>query len=414
MELDGFTREEIPEEALGEFQSHFDDAGLRAGTARVRRHEQGCDILVNVEWWDSGDDGPGCKVRHTVVFLHRPRTTLPDFEIRPRSGVSEGILQGIGSLLGIPKLEIEGEPRLSERYSIMTANPDSVRLLMNRNAIDSLLAADDLHLRFTGRGMLASRRNVAGSSGGRGNLDRERVRDHRLQGGDPAGLLADALIAGGPIIDDPEIGRRAADAVEGSYAQEAVRHHQESGGIIGRQVVKHVITGEMLSRIERVPPPRRDIPGPIARRAWGGTTLPLVLVLVLSMVMLGVGVGLLAEGTQEGLVFGGFGLLAAIAWVVILRHRLVRKSLLVGGVVIDARLTRVDRTNTSINDDPVHAITIETPDDGEPLVVKMGSGPALQARRMMEAGRSTWILRDPSKASVGLWIEGWCLDRSVD
>ena len=63
----------------------------------------------------------------------------------------------MGSPVGIPKIEIEGDPRLSERYSIMTANPDSVRFLMNRNAIDSLLTTEVLHLRNTRRWMLASR-----------------------------------------------------------------------------------------------------------------------------------------------------------------------------------------------------------------------------------------------------------------
>ena len=414
MDLSGFTKQEIPAEALQEFKSHFDEPSLRIGTARVREHAVGCDILVNVEWWDSGNDGPGYEVRHTVVFLHRPQTKLPEFEIRPRAGMAEKIFGGIGSLLGIPKLELEDEPKLSERYAIMTANPESVRILMSRNAIDSLIAVEDLYLRFTGRGVLASRRNIEGSSGSHGSLNRQKVRDHRLEGKAPAQLLADTLIAAGPIVDDPELGRRAADAVEGSYAQEAARHLKESGGIIGREVSKYVITGEMLSQIQKSTLPRQEIPGPVARRAWGGTTFPLVLVLILAGVMLCVGIGVLAGGSQEGLIFGGVGLVASIVWIVILRHRMVRKSLITNGIAVKGSLTSVERTNTSVNDDPIHAITIATSDGGEPLVVKMGSGPAKQARRMMEAGKSTWILRNPAKPSKGLWIEGWCLDSSVD
>lgn len=414
MDLSGFEKREIPQQALAELKHHFDDASLRIGTARVREHAVGCDILVNVEWWDSGNDGSGYKVRHTVVFLHRPQTTLPEFEIRPRSGVSEKILGGIGSLLGIPRLELEDEPELSNRYAIMTANPESVRILMSRSAIDSLIAVEDLYLKFTGRGVLASRRSIDGSSGGHGSLNRERTRDHRLEGKAPAHLLADTLIAAGPIVDDPELGRRAADAVEGSYAQEAARHYQESGGIIGREVGKYVITGEMLSQIRKSAPPRPEIPGPVARRAWGGTTFPLVLVLILAVVMLCVGIGVLAGGSKEGLIFAGVGVVASIAWIVVLRHRLVRRSLITNGMAVEGRLTSVERTNTSVNDDPIHAITIATSDGKEPLVVKMGSGPARQARRMMEAGKATWILRDPARPSKGLWLEGWCLDSSVD
>ena len=414
MDLSGFEKREIPEQALAELQHHFDEPSLRIGTARVREHAVGCDILVNVEWWDSGNDGPGHEVRHTVVFLHRPQTTLPEFEIRPRSGVTDKIFGGIGSLLGIPKLELEDEPELSKRYAIMTSNPESVRILMIRSAIDSLLAVEDLYLRFTGRGVLASRRNIEGSSGGHGSLNRQKIRDHRLEGKAPAQLLADSLIASGPIIDDPEVGRRAAAAVEGSYAQEAARHHEESGGIIGREVGKFVITGEMLSQIQQSALPREHVPAPVARRAWGGTTFPLVLVLILAVVMLSVGIGVLAGGSKEGLIFTGVGLVAIIIWILILRHRLVRRSLITHGNAVEGRLTSVERTNTSINDDPIHAITIAASDGGEPMVVKMGSGPAKQARRMMEAGKSTWILRDPAKPSKGLWIEGWCLDSSVD
>ena len=414
MDLSGFEKREIPEQALAELQHHFDESSLRIGTARVRQHAVGCDILVNVEWWDSGNEGPGYKVRHTVVFLHRPQTTLPEFEIRPRAGVAEKIFGGIGSLLGIPRLELEGESDLADRYAIMTANPESVRILMNRSAIDSLLAVEDLYLRFTGRGVLASRRNIEGSSGGHGSLNRQKIRDHRLEDKAPAQLLADTLIAAGPIVDDPELGRRAADAVDGTYAQEAARHYEERGGIIGREVSKFVITGEMLSQIQQSALPRPEIPAPVARRAWGGTTFPLVLVLILAGVMLCVGIGVLAGGSQDGLIFAGVGLVASIIWIVILRHRLVRRSLITHGTAVEGRLTSVERTNASVNDDPIHAITITTSDGGEPLVVKMGSGPAKQARRMMEAGKSTWILRDPGKPSRGLWIEGWCLDSSVD
>jgi hypothetical protein len=44
----------------------------------------------------------------------------------------------------------------------------------------------------------------------------------------------------------------------------------------------------------------------------------------------------------------------------------------------------------------------------------MGSAPARQARRMMEADPETWILRDPRKASRGIWLAGWCLENSLD
>jgi len=109
------------------------------------------------------------------------------------------------------------------------------------------------------------------------------------------------------------------------------------------------------------------------------TSPPLVLVLVLSLVMLRVGSVSSPEVRSKACSSAKSACWPPIAWMVIPRHRLVRKSPLSGGVVVDARLTRVDRTKNSMNDERIHAITIENPDDGEPLVVKMGSGPAFQA-----------------------------------
>ena len=416
MDLTGFIKAEIPKDALVEMQGHFDDTSLRFGTARVRQHEYGCDVLVNAEWSELDDDGPGHDVRHTVVFLHRPRTTLPEFEIRPRKGLGEKMLGALGSLVGVPTLELEDENDFNERYAVITANPESVKVLLGREAIDSLVAVEDLFLKFSGRGVLASRRSIDGSSGGGGLLGKRAVHDHRLEGRDPAKLLADALVAGGPIVDDPEVGRRAADAVEGSYAQEAIETYKEKGGIIGRAVAKTVVTGDMLEAIRIAPPPRPAIPAPVKRRAWGGTTFPLILVPILAIVFLGIGMGTLASGggTEEGLIFLGVGVLASIACLLLLRYRLSRKGLVTNGIVADGRITAVERTNTSVNDDVIHKIVIETRDGHEPVTVKMGSGPALQARRMMEAGRPTWVLRHATKPARALWLEGWSLEKAVD
>ena len=412
--IDGFTRGEIPDEARSELLGHFSDNDPRFGTALVRRHGLGSDIVVNVQWHEHGDEGPGYVVKHTVVFLHRPGAVLPEFEIRPRKGVAEKALGMLVSLLGAPPMELEDEPVFNERYSVMTANPDSVRVLLGRQAVESILAVDDLHLRFGGRGVLASRRSIDGSSGGRSGLAMRDIRDHRLEGGAIKALVEDTIIAGGPIVDDPEVGRRAADAVEGSYAEEAARHLQEQGGFIGRQVALNLITGEMLDRMKSAPAPRTEIPAPVARRAWGSTTIPMIVAPIFGLIFITIGIVTILGGSSEGMGFVGFGLAALVVMAFVLRFRSIRRKLVIRGVPVDARVGSVDRTNTSVNDDPIHKITIVTQDGSEPMVVKMGSAPARQARRMMEAGKATWILRDPDKPSRGLWLDGWCLDNSVD
>ena len=105
---------------------------------------------------------------------------------------------------------------------------------------------------------------------------------------------------------------------------------------------------------------------------------------------------------------------AALASILVLRHRAIRKRLVRHGTAAEGRITSVERTDTSVNDDPQHRISVETTDGLEPVVVTMGSAPAQQARRLMEAGGSTWVLRDPRKPSRALWLEGWSLASALD
>ena len=422
MNLEDFSEQEIPEQALAELQHHFDEADVRFGTARILEHGLGCDILVDVEWYEHDTDGPGHGVMHTIVFLHRPKTTLPEFELRPDDGFGEKVLGMLTSMLGLPRLDLEDEPVFSERYKVMTTNADSVRALLGRDAIDSILAVDDLHLKFSGRGVLASRRGVDGSSGRRstvgadgvGRMTSGRNHDHRLDQAAAHALLADALIAAGPIVDDPDVGRRAADAVEGTYAEESIRNITEKGGFVGRQMAKILITREMLDGLRTASTPRKEIPRPVARKAWGGTTLPLAIAPAFGVCFAGIGAVLVIGGQSEALIFLTVGLLALVVSAFILRHRMIRRRLVVHGLAIDGTVTGVERTDTTVNEDPISKVTIETRDGGEPIVVKMGSQPAMQARRMMESNPETWVPRDPQEPSRGLWLPGWSLENRLD
>jgi hypothetical protein len=331
------------------------------------------------------------------------------------------VLRAITSMLGAPPLELDDEPDFSDRYTVMTMNPESVRILLSREAIDSLLAVDDVFLTFSGRGVIASRHALGSSGsrstsdlGGAGTFTTQKSSDRRLDAEGTKSLLVDTLIAGGAIVDDPETSRRAADAVEGSYASEAARHLQDQGGLLGRELAKTFITGEMLDQIRTERTPRMNIPKPIARRAWGGTNIPLLIAPVFGLSFAGIGGLSMLDGQVEGLVFLGVAAIAGIIAAFVLRHRIIRRKLIIHGVVTEGRITHVERTDTTVNDDPVHEITLQTVDGGDPIAVRMGSAPAQQARRMMETAPTTWVLRDPGNPSRSLWLEGWCLDRSID
>jgi hypothetical protein len=242
--------------------------------------------------------------------------------------------------------------------------------------------------------------------------------DERVGGKDRLHFIEDAVAVCSPVADDPDAGRRAADAVEGTYAEEAFENLTEQGGLAGRALKKMVVTPDMLAHLERHPVPRLDVPGPVRRRAWSGTTFPLILLWVLSIISLSVGTFLrLGAGGSDGpwWVLLLIGLVLLVVFGLVMRHRLLRKRIVTHGRIVPGRISSVEKTDTSVNDDVIHKITVRPQAAGEETVVaKMGSQPAKAARRMMESNQPTWVLVDPKNPGRGLWPHGWTLEAMSD
>lgn len=420
MHFEDFTDAPIPPDVLAELEAILDEPGVSYDQTRVRTREHGCDVVVDASWSERGRtpgrDSTSHRVRRTLVYLHRPQARLPEFQILPKSGFTGGMLSAASRLLGVPTLELEHAPEVADRYSIVTANAESVRLLLETGPLRTLALVDDLELRFGARGVVASRT--------RGGLVRSDIgRDERLDEEGRRLLLEDATTVSGPMIDDPEVSRRAADAVSGNYAEEAARTYRDTsatGGLLGRMIRSRLVTHKMCQALRDQTPPRTDVPEQIARRAWKGTTFPLLIVSMFAVVFPAIGMLLLAKTAPDGddravgAIFTGVGGLAAIVWFFIMRHRRIRRRLVRRGRAVDATVTRVERTNTSVDGDPIHRIHFEVGGGDEPLVVKVGSTAAKSARRMLESGRATWVLIDPMRPARGLWLEGWSIESTGD
>jgi hypothetical protein len=109
------------------------------------------------------------------------------------------------------------------------------------------------------------------------------------------------------------------------------------------------------------------------------------------------------------------GLVLLVVFGLVMRHRLVRKRIVTHGRIVPGRISSVEKTDTSVNDDVIHKITVQPQAAGEETVVaKMGSQPAKAARRMMESNQPTWVLVDPKKPGRGLWPHGWTLEAMSD
>ena len=415
----GFQPAKIPSETLIALEAAIGESSLKIDDAVVRSHRAGTDVVADVSWVEfSSSSGPSTsrRIRRTVMFLHRPDIMLPEFSIQARGrGASKFLLGAVSKLAGMPTLELENEPEFNRRFMIITANAESVRELMTRDLIDAMISIDDLTLSIEPRGVMCTR---PPGSYRHGTFSVEREQDERLTGDARVRFIDQAFIAGGAIADDPEAARRAVDAVEGTFAAEAVKTYENQGGLIGGAINKRLVTDEMLERLKEQSVPRQEIPAAVQRRAWTGTTFPLLILSGLSAGFIILPSMLLLNRTPKTdnteWIFLLIGVAASIGWGLVFRHRLGRRRLVIRGVVVHGQITAVEKTNTSVNDDPIHRITLKL-DDGSPdLIVKMGSAPAKTARRMKERDIQTWALVDPDRPARGLWIEGWCLESRLD
>ncbi len=390
------------------------DGGDRAtGLAMLRTHPLGGEAVVDASWREHSRSGSrrnrgprSWTVRRTFVLLHRPTLGFPEFELLPRASLGDRILAGISGMLGVPTLEIDDHPDFSKRYAIVTAHAASVRALLSRECLDALAAVGDLRIRVGGHGVLVHR--AIGSSWSDG-----RDRDDRLDAAARERLVEDALAACAAFADDPLAAKRAADAVAGNYREEAAETLAAAGGLVGHLVRRHLVTAAMAGSIREQPPPRADIPPPIARRAWRSTTFPLLLLLAFGIGFPAIGAALLLKGGPGGddrVVGGVFTAVGAVAIGVgafILRHRRARQRLLRRGRAVEASVVTVERTNTTVNNDRIHRVGFEIAGEPAPAIMKVGSKEAAIARRLRDRGEPTWVLQDEGIPTRVLWIAGW-------
>ena len=84
-----------------------------------------------------------------------PDTTLPEFSIQAKRGIAGRFLMGItAKLVGMPTFELEDQPGFNDKFTVVTANPESVRVLLVRDMVDAMVRIENLNLAFMARGLL--------------------------------------------------------------------------------------------------------------------------------------------------------------------------------------------------------------------------------------------------------------------
>ena len=416
--LHGFIEAPLPDDLRHEIETTLDGFGFRFGPALIRKHPAGCDAIVDASWFENPSassqqtKSSARQMHRLLMYFHRPDATLPQFEIIPRIGLITRVLSASAGILGLPMLDLPDEPEFMRRYMIVTANPESVRTLLDRPAIDALIEARDLRIKSTDVGIIAMR--AIKHSRSRRKTDDAAPRD------DFERMIIDATLACMAFTDDPEAVRRAADAVPGSFTEEAVQTLMRTGGMIGAEMRKRLVPQSAVDALRDQPPPRSKIDPSIRRCAWGVTRFPMLITGAFALWFPAIGVGLLLSTATVpnaiaiGTILLVVGVGATIAFLLLLRHRLIRQHIVRRGIVVPASIKTIERTDTIINDERIHRVKFrpEGPRQSseEMLIIRIGASYLDRARRIRREKAITWILQDPAKPRRALWPEGWVLE----
>ncbi|TVQ81515.1 MAG: hypothetical protein EA380_01605 [Phycisphaeraceae bacterium] len=412
--LHGFVEMQMPSDLRYEIETAIDGNAMSFGHTYIRTHDGGNDVLVEANWRESSGSSSSHSTPRSnlLLYFYRPDAHFPEFDIIPRDGLGVRILSFAAGALGLPTLDLPNEPEFMKRYMIVTANPGSVRSLLDRAAIDALIEARDLHIKSTDVGIIAMRSIKRSRSW--------RKIDDASQRNEFERMVIDATLACMAIVDDPEAGRRAESAVPGSFTEEAARTMLHSGGIMSAKVRKRLVPQRVVDALRDHPPPRWSTDPAIRRRAWGGTAAGMFGAGVFALGFGGIGIGLLSSSNRDfvelivGSLFSMVGAGATLAILLVLRHRLIRQRIVRRGRVVPAHIDSIERTDTIINGERIHRVKFRLQGaqhaDEEPIAVNIKASYVHQARRIHREQAPTWILQDPAKPRRALWPEGWVLE----
>jgi len=410
--LEGFVPAPIPGDAWQAMVNALNPSRLRVGPALVRTHALGCDVLVEA-WWNrqgaQGSSRPGRSMRRLLLLCHRPALLFPPFELIRRTRTGDLLFGWAAGMTGAQRLSLPDHPEFAARYTLLTANPGSVRTILAHADITALLEAGDLCLCAEGSAVVVSRQ-VRPTPEAQARL-----------------VLEASLVCVG-FIDDPEACRRAEEAAGGSYLNEAARTLVRSGGTMAGMLKGLAVSASAVEALRAEAPPRMRVDPSIERRAYRDNAWVLAAMALFVAGFLIPGILFLLFGAASGperVIGVGFSLLglgAAIGFSITLRYRLTRRRIVRRGRVIEASVIAIERTNIEINGDRLHQVVFRLacgPDAGADINADPDAGTVRlrlrpteleHAQRALRDGTRTWILQDPASPARILWPPGWILE----
>jgi len=413
-----FVEEALSRDLCYEIATAIDGGSFGLGAARVRRHELGCDVLVEA-WWNeqrnvrSTRSSPVRPVSALVMYFHRPASSFPALDVRPRKG--NRLVSFVADVAGIPTIDMHAEPEFARQYVVLGGTPRARRLL-DRATIDALVNVGDLHLKTTDIGAVVYREKRRGGFFRRQTAESERDAQRRM--------VLDASLAVTSFVDDPHSFRRPDDGSARTQSEEEAQALIQRGSGLASEVRKRIVPKRVVEALREQPTPRLIVDQSIWRRVWGSTGWLLFAASVFAIGFLGGGAAILltaTPGTVEplvGLIMLAVGLGAKSGFLIVLRYRASLRRTIRDGIVVPASIESLERTEILVNGERIHRVIFgfegehaaRVERSGKPFSVRISEIYVDQARRLYRDGTPTWVLLDPANPKRGLWPEGWVLD----
>ncbi|MFG0262431.1 MAG: DUF3592 domain-containing protein [Novipirellula sp. JB048] len=333
------------------------------------------------------------RIHQSAVVLQESALELPAFSLDPkRQGIIGKLLSSLtplrlGSLAG---LDFPDTPEFTEAYDLIAWVEPSVRVLFTRPLREHLSEQRGWSVKGQGQYLILYRRNQV------------------IDKASSPTFLQDALAIAERFQEGEEQLDQRPDLRRETRAEDMEAMADRMGGVVGtllkNQLRKIAVTHDELESFFAEARPR-TIPSGMKAQVLGNT-LPVVLFGSLFL-LVGLGLGGALLVIQEGdriivaVIALGFSLLGATMGYFAQRFRLRKRRVCRHGEIVQAKVTEVQRTSTSVNNQTRYHVSFEFRHRGQRRTATANVyGPGVKrAEAFLDAQTSLRVLVDPKDAS---------------
>lgn len=355
-------------------------------TADLRTHQQMTDgagesssvTVLDLSYREERNDKMR-TVRQTALLLEQDDFDLPDFTLRPKA---KGLVGKLFKMLGNTSIEFDDSPKFSAEYHLVGWVEPTVRELFVKPIRDHF--ANDNRWSVCGRG----KRLVIYQKGA------------VVKDADQDDFIKQTL----PFLTLFQIGEDALDARPDlrreTRSEDITASVSQMGGIAGammaRQLKEVEITRSQLEEFAGSSSPRSIPPG-MARQVIGQIMPAIAAAIIATLVgiVFGVLCILLGQGNERLIAIPCFmtACLGLVGTWFLNRYRSRKTRVLRDGVMHEGTITDIERTQTKVNDQRRHLVTVET--NQTTAVCRAYGTSAKLAGSFKDSGKKVRLLVDP-------------------